>query len=83
MYANTFIGGEEIKDFRSNKIEIIRGVRQADPLSALMFIASIEPILQQIEENKHAKPNPMAIKNDVLCYTKIDSLEALFDILDV
>lgn len=45
----------EINGFISKPIEIQNGVRQGCPLSALLFIFALEPLLQQIQEDSKIK----------------------------
>ena len=55
------------------EVEILRGVKQSDPLSPLLFILRLEPLLETIEEetgginiNESRKVPVLALADDVL-----------------
>ncbi len=70
----------------SRRIAIERGVRQADPLAALLFILAIEPLLPEISRphqvRSSGKRNVSAYADHIACLTKGSSAETLFDIID-
>ena len=75
----------EVNGYLSRSITIERGVRQGCPLSALLFILSIEPLLQQIQSSQFLKSfnnqRVSAYADDITCYIKQSSLEGLFDLV--
>ena len=54
MYKKTF-GFIGMKNGISTKFKIDRGVRQGCPLSAIIFILCLEPLLQRIQKSKYIK----------------------------
>ena len=76
----------EINGHLSSPLEINRGVKQGCPLSALLFILGIEPLLQPIEEcpqiRNYEGSKTIGYADDVNCFIKTKSLETLFDIED-
>ena len=73
----------EVNHHMTKSVEIKRGVRQGCPLSALLFILAIEPLLLDIKNDPFIKTNFVtkvsAYADDITCYVKSRSLEALFD----
>ena len=73
----------EVNHHMTKSIEIKRGVRQGCPLSALLLILAIEPLLLYIENDTFINTNFVtkvsAYADDISCYVKSRSLEALFD----
>ena len=67
----------------TESVEIKRGVKEGCPLSALLFILAIEPLLLDIENDTFKNTNFVtkvsAYADDMNCYGKSRSLEALFD----
>ena len=80
LYMNT-TSMIEINGFLSAKIKIERGVRQGDPLSALLFILAIDPLLFAIRASKIIKSKGSkrvsAYADDVLCFVDCCSMEYL------
>ena len=77
----------EINYMYTGKIRIKRGVRQGCPLSALLFIIAIEPLLLKIKTDQYIETNFVtkisAYADDITCFVKGSSLEALFDTVDI
>ena len=73
----------QVNHHMTQSVEIKRGVRQGCPLSALLFILAIEPMLLDIKNDPyiHTKfvTNVSAYADDITCCVKNRSLEALFD----
>ena len=73
----------EVNHHMTKSVEIKRGVRQGCPLSALLFILGIEPLLLDIKNDPFINTNFVtkvsAYADDITCYVKSRSLEALFD----
>ncbi|MEM6402862.1 MAG: reverse transcriptase family protein, partial [Cyanobacteria bacterium P01_D01_bin.116] len=76
----------EINGFLSKKFQLERGVRQGDPLSALLFIVAIEPLLKLINECRYIKQistkKTSAYADDVITITKVQCLETVFDLVE-
>ena len=76
----------EIDGFISPPVNVTRGVRQGCPLSALLFIVGLEPLLRQINthneiESAHCQ-KIVAYADDLTACIRIDSLPAFFDIFE-
>ena len=75
----------EINGHLSTPLSINRGVKQGCPLSALLFILGVEPLLKEIEECEQVKSfserKTIAYADDITCCIKVKSLETLFDVL--
>ncbi len=73
----------EVNHHMTKSVEIKKGVRQGCPLSALLFILAIEPLLLDIKNDPFINTNFVtkvsAYADDITCYVKSRSLEALFD----
>ena len=73
----------EVNGFLGNRIEIQRGVRQGCPLSALLFILGIEPLLRNLQESPYVKSKfqtkVSAYADDVVLFIKHDSIETALD----
>ena len=72
----------EINGYLSQTIVLERGVRQGCPLSALLFILAIEPLLCSVDNSTHIKgfvnAKTVAYADDITCLVHISSIEALF-----
>ena len=75
----------EVNGHLSAPIDINRGVRQGDPLSALLFIISIEPMIKNIQNCVQIKSlvgrKVIGYADDLICMTKTSSLETFFDVV--
>ena len=73
----------EINGYLSQTIVLERGVRQGCPLSALLFILAIEPLLCSVDNSIHnkgfVKAKTVAYADDITCLVHKSSIEALFD----
>ena len=73
----------EINGYLSKTIVLQRGVRQGCPLSALLFILAVEPLLCCIDNSPHIKgftsSKTVAYADDITCSIRISSIEGLFD----
>jgi hypothetical protein len=85
IYSNTssFI---EVNGFLSRPVFLERGVRQGCPLSALLFILALEPMLDMIRKNKNIKScssrKVNAYADDVSAYINHSSVEELFQTVE-
>ena len=73
----------EINGYLSQTIVLERGVRQGCPLSAMLFILAIEPLLCSVDNSTHIKgfvnAKTLAYADDITCLVHKSSIEALFD----
>ena len=73
----------EINGYLSQTIVLERGVRQGCPLSALLFILAIEPLLCSVDNSTNIKgfvnAKTVAYADDITCLVHKSSIEALFD----
>ena len=78
----------EINGFLSASFKIHRGVRQGCPLSAFLFIVSIEPLLQAIESTEAIEgfgllcPKLVSYADEITCLIKIRCIDRLFCLID-
>ena len=85
IYSNTsaFV---EVNGFLSPPITLKRGVRQGCPLSALLFILALEPLLDMIRNNPNihsTSPRTVnAYADDVSAYIRHLSMDELFSTVD-
>ena len=74
-----------INGFNSREIKQKRGVRQGCPLSALLFILALEPLLNQIRESTYfskLETRSVAYADDLTVFTRADEVQHLHKILD-
>ena len=73
----------EINGYLSQTTVLECGVRQGCPLSALLFILAIEPLLCSVDKSTHIKgfvnAKTVAYADDITCLIHKSSIEALFD----
>ena len=73
----------EINGYLSQTIVLERGVGQGYPLSALLFILAIEPLLCSVDNSTHIKgfvnAKTVAYADDIACLVHKSSIEALVD----
>ena len=73
----------EINGYLSQTIVLERGVTQGCPLSALLFILAIEPLLCSVDNSTHIKgfvhAKTVAYADDITCLVHKSSIEVLFD----
>ena len=76
----------EMNGYLSRPIKLERGVKQGCPLSALLFILAIEPLLNAIRTSKEILPwcsrKVAAYADDITCFTKLKSCDKLFELIE-
>ena len=73
----------EVNDQLSSFIQIENGIKQGCPLSALLFILGIEPLLQSMRRNTKIKTNQklklIAYADDITVFTKTACIKQVSD----
>ena len=90
LHSDIIVNGKVVKGYR-----ILRGVKQGDALSCILFIMCVEPLLRNIEKNDNIEPvfsnelnaslpKSYAFADDVNCFVKnnMRSLQGVFDEYD-
>ena len=73
----------EVNDQLSSFIQIENGIKQGCPLSALLFILGIEPLLQSMRRNTKIKTNQklklIAYADEITVFTKTACIKQVLD----